>query len=115
MKTCIVHPFLWVAATTLTLLAVVSALPRGQKTVSPRTVYGRVQLVDSFPDVKVKVVNSFPDLRVQKVKAFANSPGKWEIVDSFPDYKVQIVESFPDFTVQFVDAFPGPTGRAKRE
>lgn len=115
VKTRLARNLLLVAAMTATLLAVVSALPPGKKTIGPRTVYGRIQLVDSFPDAKVKVVTSFPDLRVQKVKAFANSPGKWEIVDSFPDYRVQIVDSFPDFTIEYVDSFPGPTGNAKGE
>ena len=70
-------------------------------------VYGRIKIVDSFPDYKVKIVNSFSDLKVQKVDAFANSAGRWQIVDSFPDYKIQIVESFPDFTIQYVSSFPG--------
>lgn len=69
--------------------------------------YGKIQYVTSFPDVKVQVVTSFPDIKVQVMSSFADGPGKWEIVDSFPDYKVQIVDSFPDFKVQFVDSFPG--------
>jgi len=69
--------------------------------------YGKIQFVDSFPDVKVQVVTSFPDLKVQKVSSFADGPGKWQIVDSFPDYKVQVVDSFPDFKIQYVDSFPG--------
>jgi len=73
----------------------------------PKAVYGRIQYVTAFPDVKVKVVRSFADLRVQVVKAFANSPGEWEIVDSFPDFKVEVVESFEDFTIEYVNAFPG--------
>ena len=46
-------------------------------------IYGKIQLVDAFPDYKVKVVDAFPDLKVQKVTAFADSVGKWEIVDAF--------------------------------
>lgn len=69
--------------------------------------YGKVQVVDSFPDIKVQVVNSFPDLKVQKVDSFADSCGKWEFVDSFPDFKIQYVVSFPDIKIQFVDSFPG--------
>ena len=57
--------------------------------------YGKVQIVNSFPDIKVKVVNSFADLKVQKVKSFADSCGKWEIVDSFPDIEIKYVNSFP--------------------
>jgi hypothetical protein len=69
--------------------------------------FGKIKIVDSFPDVKVKVVDSFPDLKVQVVKSFPNSPGKWQFVDSFPDYKVQYVSSFPDVKIKFVDSFPG--------
>ena len=69
--------------------------------------YGKVKLVDSFPDIKVKVVSSFPDLKVQKVSSFANSCGQWKFVDSFPDFKVKFVDFFPDFKIKFVSSFPG--------
>ncbi|MEH6420988.1 hypothetical protein [Pseudomonas sp. CGJS7] len=77
------------------------------KTVDASRIYGRIQIVKSFPDYKVKVVRAFPDLRVQVVKSFPNGPGKWQMVDSFPDYKVQLVDSFADFEIQYVDSFPG--------
>lgn len=70
--------------------------------------YGKIQLVDSFPDLTVQVVNSFPDLKVQLVETFPNQCGQWQIVTSFPDTKIQIVESFPDVKIQYVDSFPGP-------
>lgn len=69
--------------------------------------YGKVKIVNSFPDFKVKVVDSFPDLKVQQVNSFPNSCGKWKIVNSFPDFKVQFVDSFPDFTIKYVNSFPG--------
>jgi hypothetical protein len=69
--------------------------------------YGKIQFVKAFPDVKVQVVKAFPDIRVQKVAAFPDKPGKWQIVDSLPDWKVQIVDAFPDYKIQWVDAFPG--------
>lgn len=56
--------------------------------------YGKVQIVEHFPDVKVQIVESFEDLDVK-------------IVEHFPDVKVQIVNSFPDIKVKIVDAFPG--------
>ena len=68
---------------------------------------GKVQVVDSFPDIKVQVVNSFPDLKVQKVSSFPDKIGQWQFVDSFPDFKIQFVDSFPDIKIQFVDSFPG--------
>lgn len=69
--------------------------------------HGKVQVVDSFPDLKVQVVDSFPDLKVQKVTSFADDCGEWEFVDSFPDFKVEFVDSFPDLKIQYVTSFPG--------
>ena len=78
-------------------------------------IYGKIQVVDSFPDYKVQIVTSFPDLKVQKVSSFPNSAGKWQFVDAHPDYKIQFVNSFPDFKIQYVDSFPGPTSSAPQE
>lgn len=106
------------------LLCVAMALPRpgistGDDTVSNAVssthkakpdvskIYGKIQIVNSFPDYKVQIVNSFPDLKVQVVNSFPDKAGKWQIVNSFPDYKIQIVNSFPDFKVQYVNSFPG--------
>lgn len=69
--------------------------------------YGKIQYVTSFPDVKVQVVTSFPDIKVQLMSSFADGPGEWQIVNSFPDYKVQIVDSFPDYKIEYVTSFPG--------
>ena len=59
-------------------------------------IYGKIQIVTSFPDYEVQVVNSFPD-----------KPGKWQMVNSFPDFKIQLVDSFPDFKIKYVSSFPG--------
>jgi hypothetical protein len=69
--------------------------------------YGKVQIVDAFPDIKIQIVTAFPDLKVKKVDAFPDSCGKWQRVEASPDFKVQIVDAFPDIKVQWVDAFPG--------
>jgi len=69
--------------------------------------YGKVQYVESFPDIKIQFVSSFPDLKVQFVESFPDQCGKWQVVTSFPDFKVQVVESFPDLKVQVVNSFPG--------
>ena len=69
--------------------------------------FGKVQFVDSFPDIKVQVVSSFPDLKVQQVTSFPDECGEWQVVDSFPDIKVQLVDSFPDIKIQYVTSFPG--------
>lgn len=68
---------------------------------------GKVQIVQSFPDIKVQVVQSFPDLKVKWVQNFPDKCGQWQAVESFPDFKIQMVESFPDLKVQFVESFPG--------
>lgn len=69
--------------------------------------FGKVQYVESFPDLKIQFVNAFPDLKVQFVESFPDQCGKWQVVTSFPDIKVQVVESFPDIKVQVVNSFPG--------
>lgn len=69
--------------------------------------FGKIQFVDSFPDITVQVVESFPDLKVKIVESFAKDCGEWQIVDSFPDIKVKIVESFGDIKIKFVESFPG--------
>ena len=69
--------------------------------------YGKIQFVESFPDLTVQVVESFPDLKVKIVESFPDECGKWQIVDSFPDIKVKIVESFADLKIKFVESFPG--------
>lgn len=72
-----------------------------------RKLWGKVQVVNSSPDVKVQVVTSFPDLKVMNVGSFPDSCGKWQTVTSFPDLKIQFVTSFPDVKIQYVNSFPG--------
>lgn len=71
--------------------------------------YGKVQVVEAFPDLKVQIVDAFPDLKVQVVDAFPDRCGEWKFVTSFPDLKIQFVTAFPDIKIQFVTAFPGET------
>lgn len=80
---------------------------KGDCTLNGIKLYGKVQVVDSFPDLKVQIVDSFPDLKVRKVDSFPDSCGKWKFVDSFPDFKIQYVESFPDLKIKMVESFPG--------
>jgi hypothetical protein len=72
-----------------------------------KRLWGKVQVVSAFPDLKVQVVSAFPDLKVQVVDAFPDKCGKWQMVTSFPDLKVQFVDAFPDLKIQYVTAFPG--------
>ncbi len=69
--------------------------------------YGKVKVVESFPDIKVQIVDSFEDLDVKLVESFPDDCGKVKLVESFPDVKVQIVNSFPDIKIKIVDSFPG--------
>lgn len=98
-------------AITLTLLSTAAAaadkLNKSSCTFKGKKLYGKVQVVKAFPDIKVQVVKAFPDLKVKEVKAFPDQCGKWQIVTAFPDVKVQFVDAFPDVKIQYVDAFPG--------
>ncbi len=69
--------------------------------------YGKIKIVENFPDIKVQIVENFPDLKVKLVENFPDDCGEWKLVENFPDLKVQIVENFPDIKVKFVDNFPG--------
>ena len=72
-----------------------------------KNLFGKVQVVQAFPDLTVQIVTAFPDLKVQVVSAFPDKCGKWQMVDSFPDLTVQFVDAFPDVKIQYVEAFPG--------
>ena len=69
--------------------------------------FGKIKVVDAFPDLKVQIVDAFPDLKVKVVEAFPDSCGKWKMVDAFPDLKIQFDTAFPDIKIKYVDAFPG--------
>ncbi len=76
-------------------------------TLNGKQLFGKVQVVKSFPDFRVQRVSSFSDLKVEVVKSFPDKCGKWEWVNSFPDFTIEYVEGFPDFTIEFVESFPG--------
>ena len=69
--------------------------------------YGNIQIVTSFPDIKIQIVDSFADLHVEIVTSFPDKCGQWMLVESFPDVKVQYVTSFPDLKIKMVTSFPG--------
>jgi hypothetical protein len=102
----------WIAVAAALVLAV-TGVSGDDKRVAPdcawqgRKLYGKVQFVSAFPDIKVKAVTAFPDLKVKMVEAFPDHCGEWQAVDAFPDLKVQFVDAFPDVTIKFVEAFPG--------
>jgi len=69
--------------------------------------YGEVEVVESFADIRVQVVTSFPDLKVKQVTSFPDDCGEWEFVESFPDFTIEFVDSFPDIKIEYVTSFPG--------
>ncbi len=69
--------------------------------------FGRVQVVERFPDLKVAVVAARPDLRVQIVSGQPDRCGKWQFVEQFGQLRVQFVEQFADLEIQFVPTNPG--------
>ncbi len=69
--------------------------------------YGKIKIVNDFPDLKVKIVENFPDLKVKVVEHFPDQCGKWQFVNDFPDLKIKFVNDFPDLKIRFVENFPG--------
>jgi hypothetical protein len=69
--------------------------------------FGKIKVVEHFPDVKIEVVEHFPDIKVKLLEHFADGPGEWTMVEDFPDYKVQFVSHFPDYKIKYVEHFPG--------
>jgi len=57
--------------------------------------FGKIQFVKHFPDLKIQIVDHFPDLKVEKVEHFPDKCGKWQVVKHFPDLKVKYVHHFP--------------------
>ncbi|WP_348539832.1 MULTISPECIES: hypothetical protein [Spirulina sp. CCY15215] len=101
-----------IGAIALTVLFTPSAL--ADAAINPQTctyrgkkLYGKVQIVENFPDFKVEVVTSFPDLKIKPVTSFPDDCGEWQFVEHFPDFKIKFVDSFPDIKIQFVESFPG--------
>jgi len=102
MRTAIVLAIACVAAAPAT-----AGEPVADCTLKGFRLWGDVQIVESFPDLKVQVVKSFPDLKVQRVASFPDSCGKWKYATAFPNLKIQFVDSFPDLKIEYVESFPG--------
>ena len=69
--------------------------------------YGRIEFVNDFEDIRIKVVDEFADLDVKKVSSNADRCGEWQVVEDLPDLRVKIVTSGEDLRVRFVDEFEG--------
>lgn len=92
------------AAALLFTMALTGSAAAGAKVqgcaLNGKPLYGKVQVVNSFPDFKVQIVKSFPDLKVMRVTSFPDACGKWQFVKSFPDFTIEYVESFPDLKIE---------------
>lgn len=69
--------------------------------------YGRIEFVTEFEDIRVKLVDEFADLDVKKVNYTADQCGEWQVVEDLPELKVKIVNSGEDIRVRFVNEFEG--------
>ena len=87
--------------------AITNIIENGNCSWNNINLYGKVQIVDAFPDIKVQIVDAFPDIKVKWVESFPDDCGKWQKVEAFPDFKIQLVDAFPDIRIENVDAFPG--------
>jgi hypothetical protein len=87
--------------------ALISAFANNDCTFEGINLWGKVQFVDHFPDIKIQFVDHFPDIKVKYVDHFPDRCGLWQVVDHFPDIKIQVVDHFPDLKVKLVDHFPG--------
>lgn len=76
--------------------------------------YGKVEIVQAIPDLKVQVVNSGQDLDVKFVENFPDECGEWQIVNIFPDFRVQFVNIFPDLKIRLVNSSPGIPSQQRR-
>ena len=96
----------------LSIVSATSALAGGSLnksscTYNGKKLYGKVQVVNNFPDIKVQEVSSIHDLKVEKVSSFADKCGNWAFVSSIADLKVQFVSSLPDIKIEYVNSNPG--------
>jgi hypothetical protein len=97
----------WLMVCQLSLASDAQKLDPKACTFGGQPLYGKIQIVESFPDLNVQVVESFPDLKVKVVTSFPDDCGEWQMVESFPDLKVRFVQSFPDIKIKYVESFPG--------
>ena len=68
--------------------------------------YGKIQFVESFPDITVQIDESFPELKVKIVESFPDECGEWQIINLFPDIKIKYAR-FAEASARRVESFPG--------
>ena len=68
--------------------------------------HGRVEIVESAPDLRVEIVDHNPDVRAMP-HYNPYGCGMYDLVESAPVLRIEIVESAPDLRVEIVDHNPG--------
>lgn len=100
----------FLAITLLTLIGNTSILSSEIKTnciYKNKKLYGRIQFVDTFPDIRIRIVTSKPNLRVVKKQSNAIQCGEWQIVNFAPSIRIMIDQKHGEIDVQYVDFSPG--------
>src|SRR5262245_8432759 len=82
------------------------ALDKVNCTWKGKKLYGKIEFVDSFPDLKIREVTALPDFKVEMVSSLPSRCGEWQEVTSLPTLRVKRVTAFEDLEVEFVTAFP---------
>jgi len=96
-----------IIATIIILLGLIYELEAKKCTFKGKKLYGRIKIVNSFPDIRVKIVSAFPNLRIQRVSSWPDKCGKWQFVSNFPNLRVQFVTSNPDLLIAYTPNAPG--------
>ena len=68
--------------------------------------HGRVEIVESAPDLRVEIVDHNPDVRAMP-HYNPYGCGMYDLVESAPVLRIEIVKSAPDLRVEIVDHNPG--------
>ncbi len=89
--------------------AQLATLPQENCQFNGKKLYGKIQFVEfeNQADITVQIVNSFPDLKVKFVENFASQCGEWQIVEHNANLKVYIAQTGADIKIQPVINFPG--------
>jgi len=66
--------------------------------------HGRVEIVESAPDLRVEIVDHNPDIYV--MAHYPCDCGEYELVDHNPDLRIELVDHNPDLTVEVRDHHP---------
>ncbi|MBN1339287.1 MAG: hypothetical protein JXA03_08185 [Bacteroidales bacterium] len=68
-----------------------------------KELFGKIQRVTSFADLKVEVVDYNADLEVDTTSSWPSKCGQWKFVQHFPDLKVEFVKYGADLRIKYVN------------